>query len=302
MDDVRLIHVGERVLRARSLGAGTPVVYAHGAGGSILEQPVPDAVASQLGVRLVLIERPGLGASTRHEGRSLATWVDDMRAVLDALSLRRVRVLGWAAGVPYALAAAALAPDRVASLSLVGPWFGGEAREVDPSSPSAVAACREELGRIVAPLIQLLGRSRSRTSRATSRSGAATQTFEPRRAFACYRATCRARGRWCSRVLGTTLSSPMAKRSSPRSRPAGPEAATEHRLRGPSDRGAHQALVASLERTLERTLSELGRLEERRRKLEALLAEVRAAPPGKGLKDRVRSAWRRVDGPRRFPV
>jgi pimeloyl-ACP methyl ester carboxylesterase len=158
MDDLRLIHVGERVFRTRSLGAGTPVVYAHGAAGSILEQPVPDAVASQLGVRLVLIERPGFGASTRHEGRSLATWVDDMRAVLDELSLRRVRVLGWAAGVPYALAAAALASDRVASLSLVGPWFEGETREVDPSSPSAVAACREELGRIVAPLIQLLGR------------------------------------------------------------------------------------------------------------------------------------------------
>jgi MerR family mercuric resistance operon transcriptional regulator len=65
------------------------------------------------------------------------------------------------------------------------------------------------------------------------------------------------------------------------------------------DRGAHQALLASLERTLERTLAELARLEERRRKLEALLAEVRAAPPGKGLRERVRSAWRRVDGPRR---
>lgn len=31
---------------------------------------------------------PPHGASTQHEGRSLATWVDDMRAVLDALDLR----------------------------------------------------------------------------------------------------------------------------------------------------------------------------------------------------------------------
>jgi MerR family transcriptional regulator, mercuric resistance operon regulatory protein len=65
------------------------------------------------------------------------------------------------------------------------------------------------------------------------------------------------------------------------------------------DRGAQQALLASLERTLERTLSELARLEERRRKLEAVLAEVRAAPLGEGVKDRVRRAWRRVEGPRR---
>jgi DNA-binding transcriptional MerR regulator len=63
-------------------------------------------------------------------------------------------------------------------------------------------------------------------------------------------------------------------------------------------REAHGVLLASLERTLERTLSDLARLEDRRQKLEALLAQVRAMPPGKGLKERVRGAWRRVDGPR----
>jgi DNA-binding transcriptional MerR regulator len=65
------------------------------------------------------------------------------------------------------------------------------------------------------------------------------------------------------------------------------------------DRGAHQALLTSLESTLEGTLSELARLEERRRKLEAILAEVRATPPGKDLMERVRGAWRRIDGARR---
>jgi len=170
MNDATLIHVGTRVLRVRSLGAGTPVVYAHGAPGSILEQPVPETVLSKLGVRLVLIERPGFGASSRHEGRTFATWVDDLRAVLDVLGLRTVRVLGWAAGVPYALAAAALAPDRVASLSLVAPgdgragppppmepWVEGETRDVDPSSGSELAACRAELSRIVVPVMQLHG-------------------------------------------------------------------------------------------------------------------------------------------------
>jgi pimeloyl-ACP methyl ester carboxylesterase len=127
-------------------------------------------VLSKLGVRLVLIERPGFGASSRHEGRSLATWVDDFRAVLEVLGLRTVRVLGWAAGVPYALAAAALAPDRVASLSLVAPgdgragppppmepWVEGETRDVDPSSGSELATCRAELRRIVVPVMQLRG-------------------------------------------------------------------------------------------------------------------------------------------------
>jgi pimeloyl-ACP methyl ester carboxylesterase len=159
MQDTRLIHVDGRVLRARSIGAGTPVVYAHGALGSILEQPVPAAVLSRLGLQLVLVERPGYGVSTRHERRSLATWGDDLRAVLDELRLPRVRVLGWAAGTVYALAAAALAPDRVMSLSLVSPifggGFGGQTRDVDLSSPSAVSACREELGRTVGALFQV---------------------------------------------------------------------------------------------------------------------------------------------------
>jgi pimeloyl-ACP methyl ester carboxylesterase len=162
MQGTRLIHVGGRVLRARSVGTGTPVVYAHGALGSILEQPVPEAVLSRWGLQLLLVERPGFGASTRHDGRSLATWVDDLRAVLDELSLPRVRVLGWSIGAVYALAAAALAPDRVMSLSLASPilggGFGGETREVDLSSPSAVSACREELGRTVAAPFQVVSR------------------------------------------------------------------------------------------------------------------------------------------------
>jgi pimeloyl-ACP methyl ester carboxylesterase len=158
MDDPRLIHVGERVLRVRSLGAGTPILYAHGAFGSILEQPFAGALLTQLGVQLVLIERPGFGDSTRHEGRTLATWVDDMRAVLDEMNLPSVRILGWAAGVPYALASAARAPDRVTALSLVAPWFEGEARQVDPSAPAAVAVCRDELARGFAPVVQLLRR------------------------------------------------------------------------------------------------------------------------------------------------
>jgi MerR family mercuric resistance operon transcriptional regulator len=65
------------------------------------------------------------------------------------------------------------------------------------------------------------------------------------------------------------------------------------------DGDTRRALLSSLEGTLERTLAELARLEERRRKVEALLAEVRAAPPDESLKDRVRRAWRRIDAPGR---
>jgi MerR family mercuric resistance operon transcriptional regulator len=62
---------------------------------------------------------------------------------------------------------------------------------------------------------------------------------------------------------------------------------------------AHEAIVASLECALERTLSEIGRLEERRGRIEGILAQVRATPPGEDVKERVRGAWRRGEGTRR---
>jgi MerR family mercuric resistance operon transcriptional regulator len=65
------------------------------------------------------------------------------------------------------------------------------------------------------------------------------------------------------------------------------------------DRGTQQAILASLGRALERTRSELARLEARRCKLEALLTELRALSPDTELRERVRGAWRRIDGARR---
>src|SRR5579859_860630 len=85
MDDFQRVPVGERSLRVHSAGNGTPIVYMHGGLGSIYERPADEPLISRLGIRLVRIERPGFGASSRHPGRTLASWVDDVRAVLDAL-------------------------------------------------------------------------------------------------------------------------------------------------------------------------------------------------------------------------
>jgi len=65
------------------------------------------------------------------------------------------------------------------------------------------------------------------------------------------------------------------------------------------DRATQETLLRLLEHTLERTRSELTRLDERRRKLEALVVEVRQAPPGPQMNERVRRAWRHIDGARR---
>ena len=79
---------------------------------------VADAVAR--GARLVGWDRPGYGGSTRDEGRAVADAVGDIRTIAAALDVDRLVTWGMSGGGPYALAAAALAPDLVAAAAVFG--------------------------------------------------------------------------------------------------------------------------------------------------------------------------------------
>lgn len=97
---------------------GPAVLYFHGAGASALARP-PGDIATAAGVRLVSVERPGIGESDPLPHRSIVDWPADVGAVADALGLETFAVLGWSAGGPYALACAALLPDRVAACGVL---------------------------------------------------------------------------------------------------------------------------------------------------------------------------------------
>jgi pimeloyl-ACP methyl ester carboxylesterase len=93
--------------------AGTPVVYLHGGGDSRLSRHPDDSIAESLGVRLLAVDR--CGPSER--GRSLRSWAQEL---LDTLAVERFSVIGWSAGGPHALAVAAVGPERVRRVALVG--------------------------------------------------------------------------------------------------------------------------------------------------------------------------------------
>jgi pimeloyl-ACP methyl ester carboxylesterase len=93
--------------------AGTPVLYLHGGGDSRLSRHPDDSIAAALGVRLLAVDRCGPAA----RGRTLRTWAEEVGA---ALPVDRFGVIGWSAGGPHALAVAAVAPDRVTRVALVG--------------------------------------------------------------------------------------------------------------------------------------------------------------------------------------
>jgi pimeloyl-ACP methyl ester carboxylesterase len=89
------------------------VLYLHGGGDSRLSRHPDDSIAASLGVRLLAIDRCGPAV----RGRTLGTWADE---VVAGLPVDRFAVVGWSAGGPHALAVAAVAPDRVTRVALVG--------------------------------------------------------------------------------------------------------------------------------------------------------------------------------------
>jgi pimeloyl-ACP methyl ester carboxylesterase len=100
---------------------GRPVVYLHGAPGSIVEgarSPYHAQYASA-GVRLISMERAGYGISTALPGRRFIDIVPDMGALADHLGLDNFAVVGWSAGGPHAFAAACGLADRVAAVGAV---------------------------------------------------------------------------------------------------------------------------------------------------------------------------------------
>ena len=99
--------------------AGRPLIYQHGIPGSRLDVAVGAAEAASLGVRLIALDRPGVGLSDFRPGYRLVDWPADVLEAADQLGLERFAVLGHSAGVPFTLACAAVNPERLTCCGLV---------------------------------------------------------------------------------------------------------------------------------------------------------------------------------------
>lgn len=120
-EDGRLTLSDGRVLAWRWWGdpGGTPVLRLQGTPASRLNRNPDATIQRDLGVRYLMADRPGYGGSTRKPGRGVADVTDDLVALLDALGLGRVPVMGTSGGGPHALAIAARHPDRISAVSVI---------------------------------------------------------------------------------------------------------------------------------------------------------------------------------------
>ncbi|GAB4585088.1 alpha/beta hydrolase [Nocardia sp. IFM 10818] len=99
---------------------GYPVLAFHGAPGSHVEAAAfAETAAVGAGLRLIAIDRPGIGLSGLSRRRQVVDWADTVAEVADGFGLDRFAVLGASGGGPYAMACAHRIPDRVSSAVLV---------------------------------------------------------------------------------------------------------------------------------------------------------------------------------------
>jgi len=117
---------------------GLGLFFHHGTPGNATRYETWFAEAEARGLRPVAYSRPGYATSSRHHGRTVASAIDDVSAVLDHLGIGEFVSLGGSGGGPHAIASAALLPDRcLASAALVTPapwraegldWYTGMAQ------------------------------------------------------------------------------------------------------------------------------------------------------------------------------
>jgi pimeloyl-ACP methyl ester carboxylesterase len=100
---------------------GKPVLFSHGTGDSRLARNPREKLTEEIGVRLITVDRPGVGGSSPKPDRTILDWAADIEALMDFLSLERFAVAGHAGGGPYALGMAYRFGDRVSRVVLASP-------------------------------------------------------------------------------------------------------------------------------------------------------------------------------------
>jgi pimeloyl-ACP methyl ester carboxylesterase len=161
---------------------GKPILWFHGTpGGRRQIPPRARELAHERGVRLIAVERPGVGDSTSHTYRSLAEWAADIQSLCNAKGIERFAVCGLSGGGPYALACAYYLEDRVVAAAILGgvaPARGEDA--IGGGLSPLVRFLDPVVKRIRVPLNQILVRLvRSLESRADAAVNLAARFMPP---------------------------------------------------------------------------------------------------------------------------
>jgi len=106
-------------------GEGPPILMIHGLGGQLHHMLRPLMEEFGEGYRLIAMDRPGSGYSTRPDGKAdLASQARFIARFMERLGLERALLVGHSLGGAIALRTALDHPQKVAGLALVAPLTG----------------------------------------------------------------------------------------------------------------------------------------------------------------------------------
>jgi len=98
---------------------GAPLFYFHGWPSSRLQGELLDETGKRRGLRVIAPDRPGIGLSDFHPGRTLADWPPLLRELAQRVGAEKFYVLGVSGGGPYSLVCAHAMPERLLGASVV---------------------------------------------------------------------------------------------------------------------------------------------------------------------------------------
>ncbi len=131
---------------------GRAIFWLHGTPGGRRQIPVEARLyAEEKDIRLIGVDRPGIGSSTPHEYPKVIDFAEDLRTIADTLGIDKMEIIGLSGGGPYTLGCAAAMPDRVIAAGVLG--------GVAPTrgSDSVGGGLMGNLGIPVAPVLEKAG-------------------------------------------------------------------------------------------------------------------------------------------------
>jgi pimeloyl-ACP methyl ester carboxylesterase len=138
----RVSHTADGTVGYREIGTGSPLLLIMGYGGS-LDNWAPDFVDELAQAHtVVMLDNSGVGQTSRVPGTlTIDAMANQTGALLTALHLGPVSVLGWSMGGMTAQALAVLRPSQVSKLVLAATQVGnGKARPVPASAAAELAS------------------------------------------------------------------------------------------------------------------------------------------------------------------
>jgi pimeloyl-ACP methyl ester carboxylesterase len=100
---------------------GKPLFYFHGSPGSRLEATLfmSEETLQSLDVRLIALDRPGMGLSDFQPNRRLLDFSKEILAIADHLSFERFSILAYSLGGPYGFVCGFAIPKRLHKVGIV---------------------------------------------------------------------------------------------------------------------------------------------------------------------------------------